>query len=100
MRLLWGVLLLLVGCGSITYQQVVVDGRYVEGVSIEQQRRPLSPSGGCGQACLFPSNHLTDLIEELFRRRHFSLDLIQDVKYCIRQCINLVILPYSTAGIM
>ncbi len=42
-----------------------------------------------GPGVVFPSNRLTDLIEKFFRRGHFSLDWFQNVKYCIRQCINL-----------
>ena len=51
-----------------------------------------------GSGVVLPSNRLTDLIEEFFRRGHFSLDLFQDVKYCIRQCINFITLFYSTVG--
>ena len=53
---------------------------------IQELNHELFRGSGVG----FPANHLAELIEEFFRRGHFSLDLFQDVKYCIRQCINLL----------
>ncbi len=37
MRSSWWLPLLLLCCSSVTYQQVIVDGHYVERISIEQQ---------------------------------------------------------------